>query len=81
MYVGEVMSGKPHGQGTLTSPSGYKYEGEWKDGKPDGQGTEFFPDGIKGIGEFREGKPWNTTHRDKNGNIIYKKVNGKTIKP
>ena len=27
-YVGEIVSGEPHGQGTLTSPSGYKYEGE-----------------------------------------------------
>jgi len=75
VYVGEIVSGKPHGQGTFTSPNGYKYEGEWKDGKPVGQGTEIFPDGSKGIGEFREGRPWNTTHRDKNGNIIYKKVN------
>ena len=81
VYVGEIVSGKPHGQGTLTSPSGYKYEGEWKDGKPVGQGTEIFPDGSKGIGEFRDSKPWNTTHWDKNGNIIYKVVNGKTIKP
>jgi len=81
VYVGEIVSGKPHGQGTFTSPNGYKYEGEWKDGKPVGQGTEIFPDGSKGIGEFRDSKPWNTTHWDKNGNIIYKVVNGKTIKP
>jgi len=33
------------------------------------------------IGEFREGRPWNITHRDKNGNIIVKFVNGKEIKP
>ena len=81
VYVGEIVSGKPHGQGTFTSPNGYKYEGEWKDGKPVGQGTEIFPDGSKGIGEFKDSKPWNTTHWDKNGNIIYKVVNGKTIKP
>ena len=81
VYVGEIVSGKPHGQGTFTSPNGYKYEGEWKDGKPVGQVTEIFPDGSKGIGEFRDSKPWNTTHWDKNGNIIYKVVNGKTIKP
>ncbi len=81
VYVGEIVSGKPHGQGTFTSPNGYKYEGEWKDGKPVGQGTEIFPDGSKGIGEFRDSKRWNTTHWDKNGNIIYKVVNGKTIKP
>ena len=53
---------------------------EWKVRK-DGQGTDIFPDGSKGIGEFREGRPWNITHRDKNGNIIVKFVNGKEIRP
>jgi len=81
VYVGEIVSGKPHGQGTRTYPDGKKYVGEWKDGRPNGQGTDIFPDGSKGIGEFREGRPWNITHRDKNGNIIVKFVNGKEIKP
>ena len=31
-------------------------------------------------GWTREGRPWNITHRDKNGNIIVKFVNGKQIK-
>jgi len=56
VYVGEIVSGKPHGQGTFTSPNGYKYEGEWKDGKPVGQGTETFPDGSKYVGEWKYGK-------------------------
>ena len=82
VYVGETCwQGQRHGQGTYTSPDGSKYVGEWKDGEEHGQGTEIFPDGSKGIGEFRDSKPWNTTHWDKNGNIIYKVVNGKTIKP
>ena len=63
-----------------TLPNGSKYVGEFKDGKPNGQGTDIFVDGSKGIGEFREGRPWNITHRDKNGNIIVKFVNGKQIK-
>ena len=25
VYVGEIVYGKPHGQGTFTSPNGYKY--------------------------------------------------------
>jgi len=33
VYVGEVMSGKPHGQGTLTLTDGRNYVGEWKDGE------------------------------------------------
>ena len=79
-YVGEWKDGKEHGQGTFTFPNGKKYVGEWKEGRPNGQGTDIFPDGSKGIGEFREGRPWNITHRDKNGNIIVKFVNGKQIK-
>ena len=69
-----------NGQGTLTYPNERGYIGEWKDGNPNGQGTYIFVDGSKGIGEFREGRPWNITHRDKNGNIKYKYVNGKQIK-
>ena len=80
-YVGEWKDGKEHGQGTFTFPNGKKYVGEWKEGRKDGQGTDIFPDGSKGIGEFREGGPWNITHRDKNGNIIVKFVNGKEIRP
>ena len=80
-YVGEWKDGREHGQGTFTFPNGKKYVGEWKEGRKDGQGTDIFPDGSKGSGEFREGRAWNITHRDKNGNIIVKFVNGKEIKP
>jgi len=45
VYVGEVMSGKPHGQGTITFTNGDKYVGEWKNGKRDGQGTFTYSDG------------------------------------
>ena len=80
-YVGEWKDGEMSGQGTYTLTDGKKYVGEFKDGTPNGQGTDIFVDGSKGIGEFREGRPWNITHRDKNGNIIVKFVNGKEIKP
>ena len=33
VYKGDVENGKPNGQGTHTTPEGYKYEGEWKDGE------------------------------------------------
>ena len=81
VYKGDVVNGIPNGVGILTSPNGSKYIGEFKGGRPNGQGKDIFPDGSKGIGEFREGRPWNITHRDKNGNIIVKFVNGKQIKP
>ncbi len=39
VYVGEIVSGQPHGQGTRTYTNGNKYEGEWINGRWDGQGT------------------------------------------
>jgi len=47
VYVGEVMSGKPDGQGTRTFTNGDKYVGEFKDGKKHGQGTYIKPEGRK----------------------------------
>ena len=57
-YVGNVVNGLPHGQGTYTRSSGQKYVGEFKDGKKHGQGIFAFPDGYQYIGEWRDGKPW-----------------------
>ena len=79
-YVGEFKNGKYHGQGTLTSPNGNKYEGSWKDGEYHGQGILSFSDGGKYVGEQVRGLPENGTYFDKNGNIIYKWVNGRMIK-
>jgi len=80
-YEGEFKDGYRNGQGSFTWSDEGKYEGKWKNGKFHGQGTYTFSDGNKGVGEFRYNKPWNITHRDKNGNIIVKFVNGKQIKP
>lgn len=79
-YVGEFKNGKYHGQGTLTSPNGNKYEGEWKNDEYHGQGILSFSDGGKYVGEQVRGLPENGTYFDKNGNIIYKWVNGRMIK-
>ena len=57
-YVGDVVNGLPHGQGTYTRSNGQKYVGEFKDGKKHGQGIFAFPDGYQYIGEWRDGKPW-----------------------
>ena len=81
VYKGDVENGKPNGQGTHTTPEGYKYEGEWKDGERNGQGTFTYPDdGRKYEGEWKGDKPWNGTGYDKNGNITTKVVNGKIYK-
>ena len=56
VYVGEVMSGEPHGQGTLTFTDGRMYVGQYKDGKMDGNGTFTYSNGSKYEGEWKEGK-------------------------
>jgi len=65
-YIGEILNGKPHGQGTATfsAPSphaGYKSVGQYKDGKLHGQGTATFSAphkmaGEKQVGKFKDGK-------------------------
>ena len=80
-YVGEWKNGKQNGQGTETIPNVGKYVGEWRNGKTNGQGTLTFPDGSMYVGELKDDKRWNGTIYDKNGNIKYKLVNGKTIDP
>ncbi len=54
VYVGEIVSGKPHGQGTITY-AGNKYVGEWSGGRWDGRGTYTRSDGEKYVGEFKDG--------------------------
>ena len=56
-YKGEIVNGKPNGQGTFINIEGHKYVGEWKDGLPNGQGTYTFSDGRKYVGEFKDGLP------------------------
>ena len=76
-YIGEWIGGKPTGQGTQTYYDGENYVGLFKDGKYHGQGTYTFSDGGKFVGEFKDDNRWNGIRYDKNGNIIYKVVNGK----
>ena len=56
LYVGEVVSGKPHGQGTQTYTNGNKYVGEFRNGKFHGQGTRTFPDGRMYVGGLAYGE-------------------------
>ena len=75
-YVGEWENGVWNGHRTYTQPNGYKYVGEYKDTKFHGQGTRTFSSGKKYVGEWKNGKPWNGIEYDKNGNILFKVVNG-----
>jgi len=56
-YEGEIETGVPDGQGTITFPDGRKYVGEYKDGDRNGQGTSTYSDGNVYVGEFKDGKP------------------------
>jgi len=73
--------GKRNGQGTMTYSDGDKYVGEYKNGKENGQGTYTFSNGDKYAGEYKDGKIWNGTEYDKDGNIEWKFVKGKMIRP
>jgi hypothetical protein len=79
-YVGEWKNGNMNGQGTYTWSDEDKYEGKWKDGKRNGQGTFTFNDGRKYVGDWKDDRWWNGIEYDKNGEITYKRINGKRDK-
>lgn len=45
VYSGELVNGKPHGEGVLASPKGFRYKGEFRNGVPDGRGKLSMQDG------------------------------------
>ena len=69
VYVGEIVSGKPNGLGTLIirrfviygETKVTKYVGEFKDGKFHGQGTLTYYYDEKSVGEWKDGRMWNGT--------------------
>ena len=77
VYKGEVENGVPNGLGILIDPDGIKYVGEWIHRWKNGQGTFTWSDGGEYVGSWKNGTRWNGTFYDKNGNIIYKYVNGR----
>ena len=80
VYVGGIVSGKPHGQGTRTFTNGDKYVGEWKNGEKNGQGTYTWSSGNKYEGEWKDEDKWNGIQYESNGKIQFKYVNGKELK-
>ncbi|MEO0645675.1 MAG: hypothetical protein AAFZ17_05940, partial [Cyanobacteria bacterium J06650_10] len=53
-YYGEVVNGQPaDGQGTMTYPSGNRYDGEYQNGQREGCGTFSFSDGRRYVGQFK----------------------------
>jgi hypothetical protein len=78
-YVGSWKNGKKNGQGTFTHSDGSKYDGSWKNGSQNGQGIYTSSIGDKYVGSWKNDKRWNGIQYDKNGNIIYKWMNGEYI--
>lgn len=54
MYDGEMLDGKPHGNGVFHSP-GLIYEGEWKNGLKHGKGALKYHNGDQLVGEWKDG--------------------------
>ena len=80
--VMDYYAEKWEGVETIDNKDFGKYEGEIKSGKAVGKGTITYSDGQKYvISERKNGKIWNGIWYDKNGNISWKMVNGKEIKP
>ena len=52
IYTGEMMAGRPHGEGKTMFKSGDVYEGHYVKGKRQGKGTYTFTDGEKYEGEW-----------------------------
>ena len=58
----------------------HKYQGQVNDGKPNGLGVLISTNGWKYFGSWKNGKILKRTEYDKDGNIIYRWVNGEWIK-
>ena len=56
-YSGEIMNGKPHGQGKYTWPDGDEYVGRWINGARHGLGCHSRRNGFVYIGEFKKNLP------------------------
>ena len=56
-YDGEMIDGKPNGQGELVKPDGTRYEGGFKDGWTQGNGIATYESGEHYEGEFLHGLP------------------------
>ncbi len=75
-YVGELMDGRKHGNGTIIWKNGDKYVGEWQNGSRTGKGTYYFKSGQKYVGDFLNNKKnghglLTYPENDPNGQVSY----------
>ncbi len=64
-YTGELINGKPGGQGRIQWANGDSYEGQWRNEQPHGRGKKTFLDGSIYEGEFANGQ------QDGKGQLTY----------
>ena len=55
VYLGEVLEGRPHGEGRMVWPSDAVHTSTWGDGARHGAGTFREREGAAYVGEFRDG--------------------------
>ena len=55
VYLGEVLEGRPDGEGRMVWPSDAVHTGTWVDGARHGAGTFREREGAAYVGEFRDG--------------------------
>lgn len=84
VYKGDILDGKPHGQGELLyrTSGKYMYEGQFANGLPNGQGILYYTAKFgrfeKYEGEFIDGEPSGKgTYCDRERNYVGEIVNGK----
>ena len=56
VYRGEVVDGRPHGEGRMIWSDNRTYEGTWKDGGRHGEGVERFGREARYAGAYRDGE-------------------------
>ncbi len=63
-YVGQMVNGKPEGEGTVYYASGDIYTGGWKDHMPHGFGLMHFTNGYKYATDWVYGRPGKAVNSD-----------------
>jgi hypothetical protein len=75
-YVGDMVDGKKHGEGTYTWKDGTVYVGSWVDGKKHGEGTITYKDGRLKYGRLKYVGIWANGKKNGEGTFTYE--NGAT---
>ncbi len=71
VYKGEVLNGKPHGEGVATHPLGATYSGSWQDGFYHGEGIFRGINGATFKGSYRKGKKHGRVEYDDPGGVQF----------